>query len=358
MFWTYLRNLATSVRRNAPRRPSYRPRLENLEDRALPSGLLGLSITPPSIDSTAIHSAVKHATATPKKPVITQQPTTQSVVVGATATFTAAASGTPTPTVQWQMKAVGSTVYTSLSGQTSPTLSFTPSLADNGEQFRALFKNSAGSTATKAATLLMLVQGPTGATGPQGAQGATGATGSQGPAGATGATGAQGAQGAQGPAGATGATGAQGAQGPAGATGATGANGVLTFASASNSATSTQTSLSLVPFSNPGLSSGITDPGNGGTTFTIIKAGTYFINYEVSSTTGGELEYDIMQNGFNAGPGDFGVYNAVPGQVQTVSGSAVLTVTANTTIALRVLQNTTLYAGGAENAALEIIQLA
>ena len=35
-------------------------------------------------------------------PVITTQPVSQSELVGATATFTSAASGTPAPTFQWQ----------------------------------------------------------------------------------------------------------------------------------------------------------------------------------------------------------------------------------------------------------------
>jgi hypothetical protein len=36
-------------------------------------------------------------------PVITLQPVSQSIAVGATATFTSAASGTPAPSGQWQV---------------------------------------------------------------------------------------------------------------------------------------------------------------------------------------------------------------------------------------------------------------
>ena len=39
----------------------------------------------------------------PKAPIITQQPTDQTVLFGQTATFTAAANGNPAPTVKWQL---------------------------------------------------------------------------------------------------------------------------------------------------------------------------------------------------------------------------------------------------------------
>ena len=37
-------------------------------------------------------------------PAVTTQPTNQTANAGTTATFTAAASGNPSPTVQWQLK--------------------------------------------------------------------------------------------------------------------------------------------------------------------------------------------------------------------------------------------------------------
>jgi hypothetical protein len=81
------------------------------------------------------------------------QPTNQTVAPGSTATFTAAASGNPTPTVQWQVSTNGGSSFSDISGATSPTYSFTASAADNGKQFRAVFTNSAGTATTNAATL-------------------------------------------------------------------------------------------------------------------------------------------------------------------------------------------------------------
>ncbi len=51
---------------------------------------------------------------------MTLQPAAQIVGQGATATFTAAASGAPTPTVQWQVD-TGSG-FTNLPGSTATTL--------------------------------------------------------------------------------------------------------------------------------------------------------------------------------------------------------------------------------------------
>jgi uncharacterized repeat protein (TIGR01451 family) len=91
-------------------------------------------------------------------PVITTNPTNVSVLAGATATFTAAATGSPAPTVQWQVSTNGGTSFTNVAGATSTTLSFTTTAAQNANQFKAVFTNAAGSTSTTAATLT--VQAP------------------------------------------------------------------------------------------------------------------------------------------------------------------------------------------------------
>jgi hypothetical protein len=65
--------------------------------------------------------------------------------------FTAAASGTPTPTVQWQ-RSDDSGAFTDIAGATSTTYSFTAAEADDGHQYRAVFTNSV-SSATTTATL-------------------------------------------------------------------------------------------------------------------------------------------------------------------------------------------------------------
>ena len=86
-------------------------------------------------------------------PAITTQPMNQSVNAGATATFTAAASGNPTPTVQWQVSTDGGSTYSPISGATSTTYSFTATAAQNNALYEAVFTNSQGSATTNAATL-------------------------------------------------------------------------------------------------------------------------------------------------------------------------------------------------------------
>ncbi len=86
-------------------------------------------------------------------PVVTTNPVDETVNGGQTATFTAAASGNPAPTVQWQESFDGGSSFDDLDGETSTTLSFTASAVQDGEEYRAVFTNSLGSATTDAATL-------------------------------------------------------------------------------------------------------------------------------------------------------------------------------------------------------------
>jgi hypothetical protein len=86
-------------------------------------------------------------------PTIAMQPANQTVTVGQTATFTAAATGSPTPTVQWQVSIDGGATFNNVSNATSTTLSFTASLSQNNYRYRAVFTNSVGPATTTAATL-------------------------------------------------------------------------------------------------------------------------------------------------------------------------------------------------------------
>jgi hypothetical protein len=95
-------------------------------------------------------------TPTPRNiaPSITTEPVSETVATGASAAFTAAASGTPAPTVQWQQSTNGGTSWSSITGATATTYSFTPATNESGDQFRAVFSNGVGSPATtNAATL-------------------------------------------------------------------------------------------------------------------------------------------------------------------------------------------------------------
>ena len=86
-------------------------------------------------------------------PVIITQPLSQAVFVGATASFSASASGYPVPTVQWQVSADAGATWTDIPAATSTSYSFTAAYAQNGYQYRALFTNSQGSATSNAATL-------------------------------------------------------------------------------------------------------------------------------------------------------------------------------------------------------------
>jgi len=90
---------------------------------------------------------------TEEAPEVTTQPENVEVEAGEDASFTAAASGTPAPTVQWQSKS-GDGDWTAIEGATDPTLNLAAVTADqDGTQYRAVFTNDAGSATSDAATL-------------------------------------------------------------------------------------------------------------------------------------------------------------------------------------------------------------
>ncbi len=86
-------------------------------------------------------------------PAVTTQPTDTTVNDGQTATFSAAASGNPTPGVQWQVSADSGTTWTNILGANATTLSLPVTVADTGKQVRAVFANSIGTATTSAANL-------------------------------------------------------------------------------------------------------------------------------------------------------------------------------------------------------------
>lgn len=87
-------------------------------------------------------------------PVLTAQPANQTVTAGQAATFTASASGSPTPTVQWEMSTNGGSTWSSLVGATNASYTTpTTTVAMNGYRYRAVFTNSVGSATSNAAIL-------------------------------------------------------------------------------------------------------------------------------------------------------------------------------------------------------------
>ena len=81
-------------------------------------------------------------------PQITQQPANQTVPVGASATFSVAATGTAPLSYQWQKNNVNIAGATASSYQTPPTV-----LADNNTSYRAVVTNAIGTATSNAATL-------------------------------------------------------------------------------------------------------------------------------------------------------------------------------------------------------------
>jgi Peptidase A4 family len=86
-------------------------------------------------------------------PMITLDPSNQTVSPGAVATLEAGATGTPTPSVQWQISTNGGATWGPFAGATSAPYSFRAETSNNGDEFEAVFTNPVGSATTTAATL-------------------------------------------------------------------------------------------------------------------------------------------------------------------------------------------------------------
>ena len=101
----------------------------------------------------AATTATANLVVTARAPVVTTNPAARNVIAGATATFTAAASGNPVPTVQWQTSTDNGVTFANIAGATSTTLNVVTNNTMNGYRYRAVFTNSAGTVSTTAAIL-------------------------------------------------------------------------------------------------------------------------------------------------------------------------------------------------------------
>lgn len=88
-------------------------------------------------------------------PVITVQPSAQTVTAGQIATFSITAIGNPAPTYQWRRNSIP------IAGATSSTYTFTTALADTAASFDVVVTNSLGNI-TSAAALLTVTHPITG----------------------------------------------------------------------------------------------------------------------------------------------------------------------------------------------------
>ncbi|MBQ1372218.1 MAG: leucine-rich repeat protein, partial [Oscillospiraceae bacterium] len=85
-------------------------------------------------------------------PEITEQPQSASVVFNKTATFSVAATGNGL-SYQWQYKKANSSTWYNWSGKTTASISFKGLEKNNGNQYRCVVSNAAGSVTSDAATL-------------------------------------------------------------------------------------------------------------------------------------------------------------------------------------------------------------
>ncbi|HEY0279023.1 MAG TPA: putative Ig domain-containing protein [Solirubrobacterales bacterium] len=107
-------------------------------------------------DGTALGSVTTNAATitVTSGPRIVTQPSPATIAAGDAARFTAAAVGRPTPTAQWQVSTDGGSTWTDIEGATDATLTLTGvSAADDGQLYRARYRNAGGVATTSAAVL-------------------------------------------------------------------------------------------------------------------------------------------------------------------------------------------------------------
>jgi hypothetical protein len=89
-------------------------------------------------------------------PQVTRNPISQTITVGDAVIFTAAATGSPEPTVQWQVSTDGGKTFTDITGNASATtteLIFYVTASEYHYEYRAVFTNSVGTATTTFASL-------------------------------------------------------------------------------------------------------------------------------------------------------------------------------------------------------------
>jgi alpha-tubulin suppressor-like RCC1 family protein len=89
-----------------------------------------------------------------KAPAITKQPSNLAVEEGQAVVLEATASGFPTPTARWEVSTDGGGSWSVIEGASSSQLTIASALvSEDGDQFRAVFTNAAGSATSQLATL-------------------------------------------------------------------------------------------------------------------------------------------------------------------------------------------------------------
>lgn len=98
--------------------------------------------------------------AMPAAAAITTPPSDRAVTAGSTAAFTAVASGSPAPGLQWQRSVDGGATWADIAGATASTYTTgITTVADDGQRLRVVASNSGG-TATSSAARLTVTPAP------------------------------------------------------------------------------------------------------------------------------------------------------------------------------------------------------
>ncbi len=104
-----------------------------------------------SVGSVTSNAAILTVASATVAPAFTLQPAGQTVNVGANVTFTVAASGSPTPTLQWRKNGAA------IPGATANTFTLASVQATDAGDYSAVATNSAGSATSNTATLQVTV---------------------------------------------------------------------------------------------------------------------------------------------------------------------------------------------------------
>lgn len=86
-------------------------------------------------------------------PTVVTHPISIGVCSAASVSFNANATGTPLPSIQWQVSTNSGASWSNIAAATNATYTFTSAVSQNNNQYRAVFTNNLGSVSTDAATL-------------------------------------------------------------------------------------------------------------------------------------------------------------------------------------------------------------
>jgi photosystem II stability/assembly factor-like uncharacterized protein len=101
--------------------------------------------------------ALLTVTPAPAAPVFTLSPVSATAAIGGSVTFSASASGQPTPSYQWQISTDGGASFTNINGATAQSYSVGSAASSlDGSRYRAVASNASGNATSSAASLTVM----------------------------------------------------------------------------------------------------------------------------------------------------------------------------------------------------------